>query len=94
MRSAVVGQGTGGDQDAGKEAWGMTWRTGNERQETNGRREDEGSRVRYLQNQSEGHGERLIFPFLICQSPAAWRLRGPGEEEMGQEWSKSWRPRP
>lgn len=72
----------------------MMWRMGNERQETNKRREAEGSRVQCLQNQSEGHGERLIFPFLICQSPAAWRLGGPGEEGMGQEWSKSWRPRP
>lgn len=76
-----------------EEAWGGDMGTGmkdRKRADT----ENEGGRVRCLQNQSEGHGERLVFPLLICQSPAAWRLGGPGEEEMGQEWSKSCRPRP
>lgn len=66
-------------QDAGKEAGGGGDEMGKEKQEKNGRREEEGGRVRCLQNQSEGHVERLIFfPFLIRQSPAAWRLGGPG----------------
>lgn len=63
----------------------MTWRMGNERQETDGRWEAEGGRGQCLQNQSEGHGERLIFPFLICQSSAAWRLGGPGR----RKWNRS-----
>lgn len=53
-----------------------------------------GGRVECSQNQHERHVERLVFLILITQNPVAWRLGGPGDEEMGQEWSKSWGPRP
>lgn len=54
----------------------------------------EGGRVQRLQNQNERHVERLIFLFLISQSPAAWRLGGPGDEEMGWEWQRAGDPGP
>lgn len=54
----------------------------------------EGGRVQRLQNQRERHVEKLIFLILISLSPTAWRLGGSGDEDMEQEWSKGWRPRP
>lgn len=38
--------------------------------------------------------KRLIFLFLISQSPAALRLGGPGDEEMGWEWQRAGDPGP
>lgn len=58
MRSAIVGHGT---MRPGCRKRGPGNEMGHERQETNGRREDEGHTVQCLQNQSEGHGERLVF---------------------------------
>lgn len=94
MRTAVLGQGTKDHErprcrDETGQEWGMK-----ERRETMDTGRMEGGRVQCLQNQSERHVEKLIFLILTCQSSAAWRLGGPEDEEMEQEWSKGWRPRP
>lgn len=38
--------------------------------------------------------KRLILLFLISKSPAAWRLGGPVDEEMGWEWQRAGDPGP
>lgn len=45
-----------------------------------------GGRVHCLQSQSERHVERLTFPFLISQSPTAWRLGSAGGM---RKWDRS-----
>lgn len=49
----------------------------------------ESSGVQCLQNQSERHVERLIFPFLISQSPAAWWLGGQGMRKWDSSGQKA-----